>query len=54
MRADANPFACVRAGCGPVQLNCKVRSMVAERIDPGRVRRGDQRGQISCMVEDFE
>ena len=39
--------------CGPTTLNNHVRSMVASRIDPGRVAKGDSRGNIELVAEEF-
>ncbi|GJE90804.1 NADPH oxidase family protein [Phanerochaete sordida] len=39
--------------CGPTSLNAVVRKSVAAQIDPGRIRAGDLRGQISLVAEDF-
>ena len=36
------------AGCGPVKLNITVRGLVAQRINPKRVAKGDMRGQV-CL-----
>ncbi|GAA6058177.1 hypothetical protein JCM3770_004081 [Rhodotorula araucariae] len=41
------------ACCGPAGLNSIVRNLVASRIDLGRVAKGDPRGQVSLVVEDF-
>ena len=41
-------------GCGPTALNVKVRNMVASRISISRIAKGDQRGNISLVVEDFQ
>ncbi|GAA5953913.1 hypothetical protein JCM21900_003051 [Sporobolomyces salmonicolor] len=41
------------ACCGPSSLNTLVRNLVASRIDLKKVARGDPRGQISLVVEDF-
>ena len=40
--------------CGPTSLNALMRKHVAEKIDPGRVARGDLRGSIDFIAEDFE
>ncbi|KAG2111597.1 uncharacterized protein F5147DRAFT_92393 [Suillus discolor] len=42
------------ACCGPTSLNVMVRKIIAEQIDPGRVWRGDMRGSISLISEEFE
>ena len=34
------------ACCGPISLNLTIRNLVAHRISPARIRRGDPRGQI--------
>ncbi|KAG1905591.1 uncharacterized protein F5891DRAFT_1125682 [Suillus fuscotomentosus] len=44
----------VVACCGPTSLNVMVRKIIAEQIDPGRVWRGDMRGSISLISEEFE
>ncbi|KIY43402.1 hypothetical protein FISHEDRAFT_53453 [Fistulina hepatica ATCC 64428] len=41
------------ACCGPTSLNALVRKHVALQIDPSRLRRGDRRGQIELVSEDF-
>ncbi|GAA5896172.1 hypothetical protein JCM8208_007549 [Rhodotorula glutinis] len=41
------------ACCGPSSLNSIVRNLVASRIDLKRVAKGDPRGQVSLVVEDF-
>lgn len=40
-------------GCGPTSLNAVVRKSIAAQIDPSRIRRGDYRGHISLVAEDF-
>lgn len=40
--------------CGPTSLNAVVRKNIAAQIDPGRVWRGDMRGSIALVAEDFE
>jgi len=42
------------ACCGPTSLNALVRKIIAAKIDPGRIRRGDMRGMISLVSEEFE
>lgn len=42
------------ACCGPTSLNALMRKLVAEQISPGRVARGDLRGSIDFITEDFE
>lgn len=39
--------------CGPTSLNAVVRKSIAAQIDPARIRRGDYRGHISLVAEDF-
>lgn len=39
--------------CGPQTLNDHVRGMVARRISPGRIAKGDSRGNIELVAEDF-
>jgi hypothetical protein len=39
--------------CGPTTLNNHVRFMVASRIGPGRVAKGDPRGNIELVAEEF-
>lgn len=41
------------ACCGPTSLNAVVRKTIAAQIDPGRIRRGDMRGSITLISEDF-
>ncbi|GAA5875926.1 hypothetical protein JCM3774_005819 [Rhodotorula dairenensis] len=43
----------VVACCGPPSLNSVVRNLVAKKIDLKRVSKGDPRGQVSLVVEDF-
>lgn len=43
----------VVACCGPSSLNSVVRNLVAKKIDLKRVAKGDPRGQVSLVVEDF-
>lgn len=31
-----------------------VRKVIAAQIDPGRIRRGDMRGSITLVSEEFE
>jgi hypothetical protein len=40
-------------GCGTTSLNAMVRKIVAAQIDPARVAKGDVRGNISLINEDF-
>ncbi|KAG2753223.1 hypothetical protein P692DRAFT_20723005 [Suillus brevipes Sb2] len=42
------------ACCGPTSLNAMVRKIIVAQIDPGRVWRGDMRGSISLVSEEFE
>ncbi|KAH7889238.1 ferric reductase like transmembrane component-domain-containing protein [Phlebopus sp. FC_14] len=42
------------ACCGPTSLNAMVRKIIAAQIDPGRIRRGDMRGSIALVSEEFE
>ncbi|KAG2134412.1 uncharacterized protein EDB93DRAFT_846139 [Suillus bovinus] len=42
------------ACCGPTSLNVMVRKIIAAQIDPWRVWRGDMRGSISLVSEEFE
>lgn len=49
--ADGLPFV---LGCGPTSLNAMVRKIVAAQIDPGRIRRGDMRGSITLVSEEFD
>ncbi|KAH7926310.1 hypothetical protein BV22DRAFT_365979 [Leucogyrophana mollusca] len=44
----------VVACCGPTSLNAMVRKIIAAQIDPGRIRRGDMRGSIALVSEEFE
>ncbi|GAA5993813.1 hypothetical protein JCM5350_007858 [Sporobolomyces pararoseus] len=41
------------ACCGPSSLNTLVRNLVSSRIDLKKVAKGDPRGQVSIVVEDF-
>lgn len=40
-------------GCGPRSLNNLVRNMVAKRISPSKIARGDARGNVELVTEDF-
>ncbi|GBE82153.1 hypothetical protein SCP_0405330 [Sparassis crispa] len=40
--------------CGPTSLNAMMRKAIAAQIDPARIARGDMRGLISMISEDFE
>ncbi|THH33845.1 hypothetical protein EUX98_g258 [Antrodiella citrinella] len=40
--------------CGPTSLNAMMRKHVAALISPQRIRRGDMRGYIALVAEDFE
>jgi len=51
---QASKGAIVVACCGPTSLNVMVRKIVATQIDPGRIRRGDMRGSITLVSEEFE
>jgi hypothetical protein len=44
----------LETGCGPVKLNITVRGLVADRISPRRVAKGDLRGSLALSIEDFE
>ncbi|KAH7914687.1 hypothetical protein BJ138DRAFT_999553 [Hygrophoropsis aurantiaca] len=44
----------VVACCGPTSLNAVVRKIIAAQIDPSRLRRGDMRGSIALVSEEFE
>jgi hypothetical protein len=44
----------VVACCGPGALNTSVRKAVAAQIDPAAVRRGDMRGAIALVSEEYE
>lgn len=41
------------AGCGPQTVNNLIRGMVAKRISPSRIVKGDPRGSIELIAEDF-
>ncbi|KAG6370098.1 hypothetical protein JVT61DRAFT_12504 [Boletus reticuloceps] len=51
---QASKGAIVVACCGPTSLNAMVRKIVTAQIDPGRVRKGDMRGSITLVSEEFE
>ncbi|KAH0826990.1 hypothetical protein J3R83DRAFT_4649 [Lanmaoa asiatica] len=51
---QASKGAIVVACCGPTSLNVMVRKIVAAQIDPWRIRRGDMRGSIKLVSEEFE
>lgn len=42
------------ACCGPLALNVKIRKLVSQRISPSKILHGEQRGNISLCVEDFD
>ncbi|EEB94161.1 hypothetical protein MPER_07072 [Moniliophthora perniciosa FA553] len=42
------------ACCGPASFNAMVRKAVAKQIDPEKVRKGDARGYIDLISEEFE
>ncbi|KAG9318883.1 ferric reductase like transmembrane component-domain-containing protein [Chiua virens] len=44
----------VVACCGPRSLNAVVRKIIATQIDPGRIRKGDMRGSIALVSEEFD
>jgi hypothetical protein len=46
--------AVVVAVCGPTTLNTVVRKAISNLIDPGLVRKGDMRGMIDLVSEEFE
>jgi hypothetical protein len=39
--------------CGPTPLNALVRKAIAAQINPARIRRGDMRGMISLVADEF-
>ncbi|KAI5480795.1 ferric reductase transmembrane component 2 precursor [Pseudohyphozyma bogoriensis] len=41
------------ACCGPVELNTTVRHLVSDRINIAKVLRGDPKGQVALVCEDF-
>jgi hypothetical protein len=41
-------------GCGPSSLNAIVRKNVALQIDPSRIRRGDMRGALTLISDEFQ
>jgi len=41
------------ACCGPTSLNTIVRDLVADRISPLKLMKGDSRGSVSLVCEDF-
>ncbi|KAG8940828.1 hypothetical protein FRC04_005009 [Tulasnella sp. 424] len=42
------------ACCGPTSLNALTRKVVSSLIDPDRIQRGDLRGLVTLVSEDFE
>jgi hypothetical protein len=42
------------ACCGPTQLSASIRKAVAAQIDPAKIKKGDKRGLITCVTEEFE
>ncbi|KAI6045785.1 ferric reductase like transmembrane component-domain-containing protein [Pisolithus marmoratus] len=44
----------VVACCGPTSLDAMVRQIIAKQIKPERIRRGDMRGLITLVSEEFE
>lgn len=51
---DKSKGSIIVACCGPTLLNAVMRKHVATQINPARVRRGDLRGSITIVLEDFE
>ncbi|KAF5377054.1 hypothetical protein D9757_007741 [Collybiopsis confluens] len=52
-------FSCTKVirmflGCGPLSFNAVVRKAIAFEINPDRIRRGDRRGHIELVSEEFE
>jgi len=41
------------ACCGPTSLNAVIRKAISQQIDPARIRRGDMRGTIALVSEEF-
>ena len=39
--------------CGPKTLNDHVRALVAKRISPSRIAKGDSRGNVELIAEEF-
>ncbi|EIN07321.1 hypothetical protein PUNSTDRAFT_121472 [Punctularia strigosozonata HHB-11173 SS5] len=46
--------AVVVACCGPTSLNAVLRKAISSQINPSRIRRGDMRGSIALVSEEFE
>ncbi|KAI6128265.1 ferric reductase like transmembrane component-domain-containing protein [Pisolithus croceorrhizus] len=44
----------VVACCGPTSLDAMVRKIIAKQTNPERIRRGDMRGLITLVSEEFE
>ncbi|KAL4067986.1 hypothetical protein V8B97DRAFT_1866638 [Scleroderma yunnanense] len=44
----------VVACCGPSSLDAMVRKILSEQINPDRIRKGDMRGSITLISEEFE
>jgi hypothetical protein len=42
------------ACCGPTSLNALMRKLVAAKIDPERLKRGDRRGAMTLVSEEFQ
>ncbi|KAF9218400.1 hypothetical protein BS17DRAFT_798591 [Gyrodon lividus] len=51
---EGSKGAVVVACCGPTSLNAMVRKIIAAQIDPARIWRGDMRGCIALVSEEFE
>lgn len=51
--ALSSGFSSTASGCGPTPLNALVRKAIAAQINPARVRKGDMRGSISLVADEF-
>lgn len=51
---EASKGSVIVGCCGPISLNAVVRKAIASQINPARIRRGDMRGSISLVSEEFE
>ncbi|KAF9053720.1 hypothetical protein BDZ89DRAFT_1153422 [Hymenopellis radicata] len=51
---DRSNGSVIVACCGPTSFSAMVRRAIAFQIDPKRIRRGDRRGHIELISEEFE
>ncbi|KZT26361.1 hypothetical protein NEOLEDRAFT_1132404 [Neolentinus lepideus HHB14362 ss-1] len=51
---EASKGSVIVGCCGPISLNAVIRKAIGAQINPARIRRGDMRGMISLVSEEFE